>query len=457
MKKGIIVLLIAVLVSGFAFAGFSGNAKITHGADLDAKTFGFVNWATGKYTFSFTYDTLAAGKDAHETDLWAEIAAEGSVKLSATAQIASNTDVSKVANPEAKADASVKATFKITKANIHVGEWTFGILNAGAAVNYAKSYYTDDDGNAINNVVGGEARVVPGFTVDYKGWRGGFGIKGDWSGEKTTVNVFAHGETKAFKFGADEAFSVQAGGYIHYYNEELLGAYPKNAGGAVKFGYTADKFSADAAADLQIVRIDGENSFRFEAAANATYKINDNGSVGLNVYSTNFVVKSDAADKYADGKGIKLDAKLWAKYDFDFDGVKLATDGYVEAKDAIIDGREITVYAHEKLTILDGKLALDFSEKYAIFGKALTLTAKATYTAEKFEAWAGLDDLTLVFGTVGAGNPAVTAIKLSCGIKSTKIIENAEIGLTYKGLNLAKNGDSITKKGVIEAYATIAF
>ena len=457
MKKGIIVLLIAVLVSGFAFAGFSGNAKITLGADLDANTFGFGNWATGKYTFSFTYDTLAAAKDAHETELWAEIAAEGSVKVSATAQIASNTDVSKVANPKADADGKVSATFKITKANIHVGEWTFGILNAGAAVNYAKSYYTDDDGNAINNVVGGEARVVPGFTVAYKDWKGGFGLKGSWGDDKLTINVFAHGETKAFKFGANEEFSAQAGGYIHYYNEELVGAYPKNAGGAVKFDYTAEKLSAGAAADLQIFRVEGKNTFIFEAAANAKYAFNENGSVALAVYSTNNVVKTDAKDKYENGEGVKLDAKLSASYNFDFDGTKLATEGYAEIRDAIVEGRALTIYAKETLTILEGKLALEFSEKYAFAAKELTLTAKATYTADKFVAWAGVDAFTLKFGTVGAGNPAVTAIKLSCGIKSTKIIENAEIGLTYKGLDLAKNGDTITKKGAIEAYATIAF
>ena len=456
MKKGIIVLLIAVLVSGFAFAGFSGNAKITFGADLDDKSFGFGNWATGKYEFSFTYDTLAAGKDAHETDLWAEIAAEGSVKVSATAQIASDTDVSKVANPKADADGKVSATFKITKANIHVGEWTFGILNAGAAVNYAKSYYTDDDGNAINNVVGGGARLVPGFTVAYAGWRGGLGFKGNWAGEKLQYNVFAHGETKAFKFGENEEFSLQAGAYVHYYNEELVGADPKNFGAAAKLAYAAEKLSADAAADLKLERADSENTFFFEAAANATYKI-DNGSFGLNVYATNNVLKTDAKDNYADGKGIKLDAKLWAKYDFDFDGTKLATEAYAEVKDALIDARAITVFAKETLTVMDGKLALAFSEKYAFAAKKLTLTAKATYTADKFEAWAGVDDFSMQFGTVGAGDPAITAIKLSCGIKSTKVIENAEIGATYKGLNLAKNGDSITKKGAIEAYAKIAF
>ena len=472
MKKGIIVLLIAVLVSGFAFAGFSGNAKITFGADLDKKTVGFGNWATGKYTFSFTYDTLAAAKDAHDTDLWAEIAAEGSVKLSATAQIASNTDVSKVATPSASADGSIKATFKITKANIHVGEWTFGILNAGAAVDYAKSYYTDADGNAVNDVVKGGARLAPGFTVAYQGWRGGLGFKGNWAGESFVYNVFAHGETKAFKFGENEEFALQAGAYIHYYNEELVGADPKNFGAAAKLAYAADKLSADAAADLKLEREEGANTFTFEAAANATYKI-DNGSFGVNVYGTNNVVKTDAADKYADGKGIKLDAKVWAKYDFDFNGTKLATEAHVEVKDIINSEREFEVYAKETLTILDGKLELAFSEKYgftslklsetfALNAYAFELTAKATYTADKFTAWAGIDKLTI--GKLSDDAEALTALvlKASCGIKSTKIIENAEIGLTYKGFSFFKvfvegENASETAKGAIEAYATIAF
>ncbi len=446
MKKGIIVLLIAVLVAGFAFAGtLKGSATISFGADLDEKTFGFVNDATWKYSFKFEFDTTKVEVADHQTELWAEIAAEASASLS-------------LSNGKLSKGEGLTGTYtaKITKANIHVGEWTFGILNAGSAVDYAKSYYTDDDGNAINDVVKGGSKLVPGFTVSYKGWNGGFGLRGDWS-DGFKVNVFAHGQTKEFKFGENEEFSMRAGAYIHYYNMELLGADPKNVGAAAKVAYAADAFSADAAVDLKMDRLGGENDFFFEAAANATYKINDNGSVGLNVYGTNNIAKVDSVDKYADGKGIKLDAKLWAKYNFDFDGTKLATEGYVEAKDALVDGREIVVYAKETLTILDGKLALAFSEKYAFAAKKLTLTAKATYTADKFEAWAGVDDFTLAFGTVGAGDPAITAIKLSCGIKSTKIIENAEIGLTYKGLNLAKNGESITSKGAIEAYAKIAF
>ena len=453
MKKGIIVLLIAVLVSGFAFAGtLKGDATIKFVVDLDKKEFGFVNSTALKYNFTFEFDTtkVAIGED-HTTELWAEIAATASASVSVkdSAEIKHNQEA------------------KITKANIHIGEWTFGILSAGTAVDYAQSYYKNNDGSAVNDTVKGGSKVVPGFTVAYAGWRGGLGLKGNWAGEKLQYNVFAHGETKAFKFGENEEFSLQAGAYVHYYNETKTGAYPKNFGAAAKVGYEADKFSADAATDLQLVRVESENTFYFEADANATYKINDNGSLGVNVYGTNLIAiytgeekpyaAVDSASKYAEGKGIKLDAKLWAKYDFDFDGTKLATEGNVEVRDALLDARAITVFAKETLTVMDGKLALAFSEKYAFADKKLTVTAKATYTADKFEAWAGVDDFTMQFGTVGAGDPAITAIKLSCGIKSTKVIENAEIGATYKGLNLAKNGDSITKKGAVEAYAKIAF
>ena len=443
MKKGIIVLLISVLVAGFAFAGtLTGSAAIKFDVDLDAKTFGFVNATEWKYSFTFEFDTTKVEVADHSTELWAEIAAQGTAYLKANKVTAASDAL------------HGKYEVKITKANIHVGEWTFGILNAGTAVNYAASYYKDDNGDPINDSVYGPSKVVPGFTVAYKGWKGGFGLKGSWGDEKFNINVFAHGETKEFKFGANEEFAVQAGGYVHYYTgPTLIGGYPKNAGGAVKFAYKAEKLSADAAADLQIYREESVNYFIYEAAANASYTINDNGSVGANLYAT----EGDLVSSSYEAKQLKLDAKVWAKYNFDFDGVKLATEGYVDARDILIEDREVEITAKETLTILDGKLALEFGESYFIFAKTLTLKAKATYTADKFVAWGGVDAFTLRFGLIGAGDPAVTALQLSCGIKSTKIIENAEIGLTYKGLDLAKNGDTITKKGVIEAYAKIAF
>jgi hypothetical protein len=452
MKKGIIVLLIAVLVAGFAFADgkltagtLKGDATIKFGINLDDKAFGFENSTTVKYNFKFEFDTTKVEVGEHQTELWAEIAAtaSASVSIKDSAEIKHNQEA------------------KITKANIHVGEWTFGILNAGTAVNYAKSYYKNDDGSAVNDLVKGGSKEVAGFTVAYQDWKGGFGLKGNWANDEFFINVFAHGETKAFKFGANEEFSAQAGGYVHYYRGELVGAEPKNAGGAVKVAYAADKFSADAAADLRINRVAGENKFLFEAAANATYTINENGKAGLNVYATNAL-----------GEDIKLDAKAWANYNFDFDGTKLETTAYVDVRDILTDERTFEVKATEKLTL--DKLVLEFSEKYgymqvtvldpyAIEAYAFKFTAKATYTAEKFKATAAIDDLT--FGKLTVGDESLTAmvLKASCGISSTAIIENAEIGATYKGFGFYKifasglDDSSEITKGAIEAYAKITF
>ena len=80
MKKSFIVLLIAVLVAGFAFAGkLTGDATIKFDTDLKAKTWGFANTQSWKYTFSFEYDTTKVEVKG-ETKAWAELAITGSAK-----------------------------------------------------------------------------------------------------------------------------------------------------------------------------------------------------------------------------------------------------------------------------------------------------------------------------------------------------------------------------------------
>ena len=449
MKKGIIVLLIAVLVSGFAFAAFTGSAKITFGTDLDAKTFGFGNWATGKYTFSFEYDTLAATKDEHTTELWAEIAATGSVKLSVEEKF-TDKDIHKDDPKVDGAAQTIKASFTITKANIHIKDFTFGILNMGKGPDYAKSYYLNAAGTAAAyNVLAGPNRFVPGFTVSYKDYNGGFGFTGNWADDKVKFATAGWVETKAFKFGENEEFYAQAGAYAQYYNTALVGGR-KFAGLAVKAGYAAEKLTANAAADLQIIRTPGKNNFAFEASADVTYTINENGKAGVNVYS---VYDKAALLPTLYTEKVKIDAKLWANYKFDFSGTTLATEGYVEVRDALLEAkREISVYAKETLTVMDGKLALEFSELYKIIAKTLTLTAKATYTADNFKAWAAIKDLTLAF----SDSVAVTALKPELGIESEKVIENAKLALIWTGANFVKAEDA-KKLGSITASATISF
>jgi ferredoxin len=80
MKKGIIVLLIAVLVSGFAFAGLKGTATFSAGYDLDGKKFTIDNAKTGSATFTFEFEAQSGATAEVESGIYAEF----SGSLSAT-------------------------------------------------------------------------------------------------------------------------------------------------------------------------------------------------------------------------------------------------------------------------------------------------------------------------------------------------------------------------------------
>ena len=453
MKKRLTVLLLVALFVTSVFASFSGSAKITFGSDLDARTWGFEDLATAKFVFEFAFDTLDFTKDTHETDLWAEFAFAGFVESYESLKIATDTPVWNLDKVSKEDEVGILAMFLINVANIHIYDFTFGILNAGTGADYAFSYYMDEFAMPENDTLFGPDKLVPGFTLGYKGWNGGFGFAGSTALDKFRFAVMAHGESKKYKFGADDAIYAQAGGYIWYYNDVRVGAPLKNAGGALQTGYSSDSFKANLAADLQIVRDDGKNIFEYEVSADATYVINESGKAGLNVYATPGILTSSARYYYDDKDTVKLDAKLWASYKFDFNGTELSTEAHVDARDIFNHMREIELYAKESLKVMEGKIALVFSESYKIFAEELTLTAKVTYKHEKFETWAALKDLTYSFE-----EKTISALKVECGIKSEAIIENAEIGLSYKKADFARKEDgSVTKLGTVEAYASISF
>ncbi|MBO4716556.1 MAG: hypothetical protein J5599_01540 [Spirochaetales bacterium] len=453
MKKGIIVLLIAVLVAGVAFAGtLKGSAGLSFKVDLDEKTWGFSNDKAWQYSFDFEFDTTKVEVGEHKTDLWAELAISGSA----------TTGLDKAA--DAAGEFHGAYAVKLTKAEIHYGEnLVFGLLNSGAAADYAKHYSVKVGGALASAVKGPGAAYLPGFTVKYKDITGGFGAKGQWNDDDSFYNLFGHVEVPV---KINDELTVAGAAYFALSNQPLLGGDWANRtviGGAAKAGYKAEKISGNVAADLQFNKPNVENEdgkFLFEVAADGAYKLNDKDTVSLNVYATPgriFPVADTAALYVGDyEKSLKLDAKAAAGYTIKSDdNMEIGVSGYVEVTDALIDKREITVSATETVKLLEKKaLALTFSETYKIFAKTLKLTAKAEYTAEKFVAWVEAKDISFKFGD----EVKVTAIKIEAGIKSTKIIENAEIGLKYTGADFAKNAaDEITKKGAVTAYVTIAF
>ncbi len=444
MKKVIIVLLIKVLVAGFAFDGtLKGSAGIEFGVDFDDQEWGFKNVVTGKYTFKFEFDStkVEIGAD-HKTDVWAELAAEASAWVSlSNAALANN------------ADLAPKYTAKITKANIHVGEITFGILNAGTAKNFAASYYKTAAGAPVYNVVK-SVGTAPGFTVSYKDWNGGFGAKGTWNTDDSDLNtyqIFAHVETPTFKF-AEEAVTVDAGAYAFAIDKNYVGDLYTNFGGGFKAAYAADKFSAFVGTDLQYLKAGDEGKFAFEVAANATYDF-----VSLDVYVAPGAFFG--ALGYTDDDPIKLDAKVSAAYKFDLtDEIALDVDGYVEVRDALI--KAMTLYAGSSQSTTVKAFTFTLSEDVEIDNLAdkdldvaviLDLAAKVTYTHEKFVAYCKLNT-TFNF----ALDEALTTLGVEAGISTEAIVEGAKLALVYKNATAGYVAFKDTK-GSVTASCTISF
>ena len=268
MKKGIIVLLIAVLVAGVAFAGtLKGSAGLSFKVDLDAKTWGFSNDKAWEYSFDFEFDTTKVEVGEHKTDLWAELAIEGSA----------TTGLNKAADAEGEFHGEYAVS--LTKAEIHYGEnLVFGLLNSGAAADYA-THYSVKVGSALASAVKGPGKnYLPGFTVKYKDITGGFGAKGQWNDDDSFYNLFGHVEVPV---KINDELTVAGAAYFALSNQPLLGGDWANRtviGGAAKAGYKAEKISGNVAADLQFNKPNVENEdgkFLFEVAADGAYKLND--------------------------------------------------------------------------------------------------------------------------------------------------------------------------------------
>lgn len=446
MKKSIIIILIALIVTGFAFAGkLTGSAGLRFDVNLDKddtgyKTWSFVNAASWKYSFDFEVDTTAVEVGEHSTDLWAELAISGSASFG----LDEEKDKSGVF------DGSYKVELK--KAEIHYGEdLIIGLLKVDKGVDYAKHYTKNADGSAKYDTVKDDHEAIAGFTVNFKDWYGGFATKGSW-GDETKYTFYGHGRTPEFKF-AEDSVTVQAGGYGAYANNSDVFARATYVGGGAKAGYASDKFTAGVGFDAMY----DDETFMYEIAANAKYTLNDKCDVKLDVYATPGklipllgVYAGDDADK------MKLDAKLSSGYTFDIDeNTEVGVTGYVEVTDALIDGREITISATESAKLLEKKaLELSLTETYKVYAKTLDLILSAKYTAAKFVASAKISPS---FQFANSDADALTKLGFECEIYSEAIIENAKIGLKYSGADFVKAGDTIKKAGTISAYATISF
>ena len=497
MKKGIIVLLITVLAAGMAFATFTGSASINFGVSLDEKGWGFTNAkAIDEYSFTFALDTQSAAVGAeHQTDIWAELAAEASASIL----------------KEEDDDAPyIDMDVDITVANIHVYDFTIGILGPKAAYDYASSWTNDKDttyhtpnydfanngrkGKTFNHTAGGFNVSYQGYTVSFAmnnaytaategseagyaslvwisdvdkaeiddfenlyiqfGERVGEGAyyaekvdKVDATGASEKLTVFANAETKAFELA--EGMTVQAAA-----NFLLVGKDSKPVvGAAAKYAYAADKLSVGVAADFQfdadkeVVALDAKADAKYDIVSGAVYF----GSDKLGKDGAKYIIEAKV------GADIPVAENVTIKVAGEVDDLNVAlkenalkSAAYKASVGTTVD--KITANASFAYNTVIDKIAAGMVKVYG-----LKVAGDVTYKAEMLTAKAGIS----VGMTKNAADEVVLYnVKPSASISSTAIVEGAELSLGYAGANLLaedyKTADSYSK-GSITAGAKISF
>jgi len=461
-----------------------------------------LNVKIDEYSFTFALDTQSATKGAdHQTDIWAEIeaAASGAIELKKGKDAPAFT---------------VKA--EITTANIHVYDFTIGILGPKAAYGYASSWTLNDDSDPNYDFANsGAFETLPGgFNVSYQGYTASFGINNAYTAEKKTDKVDAaysnlvwfsndyvadlNTEEKAafdkkyVPFTAALKDTTEPDG--KYYAEKIEGAGEKTtpasttlsvyASAETKSYEIAEGMTVQAAANLLLV---GKDSKPVVGAAAKYAFAADKLSVGV------------AADFQFDANNevVALDAKADAKYDIVsgavyFGSDKLGKDGakyIIEAKVGadIPVAENVTIKVAGEVDDLNVALkekALEAATYTASVGttvdkitanasfaynavidkvsagkvevKGMKIAGDVTYKAEMLTAKAGIS----VGMTKNADETVLYNVKPSASISSTTIVEGAELSLGYAGANLLaedyKAADSYSK-GSITAGAKISF
>ena len=469
MKKGIIVLLIAVLVSGFAFAGFSGYAGLQLNADLDGKVYGFANKTSASFTFEFAADT----KEITGEKLYGELKATAK----AIVDKSEGTVVTGVYSTfdENGTKYGLGLVIDIDTAKIVGDGWYVDILGVKSAYDYAKAAvataYQDKDKNVfdIQKKDGADFKwkksassykvaydKAPGVAFGYAGFTASVGFKrteADGTAFSATI------ETPEFAF-SDDAVKVQVAAMA----SKKGNTAKTNVGAAAKTTVAIQDITFGVAADFGLEGIGTEAQFNMDARVDFKYSF-----VDVNVYT--YVGKKGLKAGGSDTKEAAVKYNnfyLEAKAAFDLNAFELPLKVTVTAKN-IIDKTEIVGADKPGM---DLGLSVDFAKDALAAGagfdinfltKAWTAKAKAKYAFEQFTAGAGVQV---------KGKDGITAFNAGAFAESDKLVQNVRLGLGYglKANNLMEDGGwtaigdgeysadfKAEKAGVISAYAIIKF
>lgn len=446
MKKISAVLLIAVLASGFVFAGVSGWVQTGVGYNLDTTDYGFIK-QDNKLQFNLDLAT-ATGEKKGEGDIYAEI--NGSVTLLVT-------------TGEKEIDSDDPFDFGIGTATLKLGldasnsyarvvgpDWSVAIDGVASRPDYAKSAidtYTvkekkDDFGITKDDYTETVTyklanKKAPGITATYKDFKVGFGMKG----KADELDLSAYVATPDFEIA--DGVKLQAAAV---YTDVLDGTRYHLIGASGKLSVETDNFSVKAAGD-----------FGYDLDA-ADFKSGVNGDaslaiavapVAVDVYYARNVLTGYVGDTYGTANEKYTTNLLSAKIVTDLNEFDVPVKLTLTGKD-LINTQNLKLAASVSAT---EELTVGVYGGYVIDTKKWSAGADAEYAADMYTLAANVD-LSKV--------PADAKITLGVGasISSSKVIPGASLSLGWYDAEDILNGADPTGKdnlGYIRATCKIAF
>ena len=483
MKKGIIVLLIAVLVSGFAFAKFSGSAGVIYNADLDGKIFDTSNAKSFDFSFEFASEKVEiAGDD--EVHVEVEASAKfilGKLKTTdavGKVDISDDPDVPDVRNVTLgkfaakgngiyvlngdQTDRGIGVVFSLDTAKIVGKDWYVSVLGTQGAYDYAKAAILtihskdvkDDFGNKYDKDDQAASYVVdnikvPGVTVGFKGFTAsaGFDYLADVGDDKAYI-VTATLETPEFAF-SDDAVKVQAAAEFERLNIKVAPNYfiANEFGASAKATVAIQDITVKAAVDMGVENISAEigpfeekeTEFNVDARVDFKYDF-----VDFNIYT--YAGKDGLG--FGDAGKSYYDFYLEAKAAFDLNAFELPLKVTLSAKNITNAKAGLTAEAAVAAGInpsVKVEFAKDAVTAAASFGintesKEWNTLVYGTYAFEKFTAGAGV---------FVKGADEVSKISFAAFAESDKLVKGATFGLGYGLYSTADYNDFYKKGGAV--------
>ena len=440
MKKGIIVLLIAVLASSFAFAGLSGSAGVRFDAYFgnDAKAFLTSNAKSLDFSFTFTSEKVEVAGDE---DVHVEVAASAKFILG-DREVSITTDPTNgiLIGNTTDATRGIGAVISLDTAKIVGKNWYVSVLGTQDAYDYAKAAalqvhtkkVKDDFGNVYDYEdqaasYKADYNKVPGVTVGFNGFTFSAGADLVKVGDEGIFIASGSIETPEFAFNED-AVKVQAAAEFSRFAIKAGQLEGKDSvvGASAKATVAVQDITVGAAVDMGVEYLGDERGpiqteTEFNVDGRVDFKYN---FVDVNVYT----YAGKAGLKSTNGTFDKF--YLEAKAAFDLNAFELplkvtATVKNITNAEVRVDGGDPVkagIMPSIKVEYAKDAITAAASFGYNTENKGWNTLVYGTYAFEKFTAGAGV---------FVKGDTELTKIAFGAFAESDKLVKGATFGLAY--------------------------